>query len=1094
VALLWTSQRPQERKRETMRKNWVLFLCLFLIPAFAFAQATDGNLVGTITDATGAAVPNATLELTNMATGVKHTARSSSDGTYRFSNIPVGRYTLTATATGFNSAGLQGINIELSRTTTANLGLQVGAVQTTVEVMESGALIDTTTAQITSTYGAQQAIALPTTGLASGILNLSLLSAGVGSAGGYGLGEGPSVGGQRPRQNNFTIEGVDNNRRDVTGSTVEVPNEGVEQFSVLQNQFGAEFGHSTGGQFNTVIRGGTNDLHGTLYWYLRNRKLNAIDQSNARQGLTENPRFDENRVGASIGGPIIQNKLFYFGNYEYNPVGEQGSNSSEIFSPTAAGYTALAANPAVSRTNLDVLRTYLPPAATASGSTTVSGVSIPIGLFPVAKPQFQNNYRWLVSGDYNLSDKDQFRARYIDNRFDVIYPDASLPAFFVNRLTTAKLSQVTWFRNINPNLFNELRVAYRRFNDGIPVPDLKFPGLDAFPNIEIQQDLQVIIGPEGSTPQSGIENGYQLVNNVNWIRGRHAWKFGIDGRKYIASTRFIQRERGDYVYSNLQQYILDRTPDVLAERNLGGTPYSGNAIYFYWFVNDEIKLRPNLTLNLGLRHEYKGISAGDKLQVLNAVSSVPGVLDFREPKPEWDNFAPRVGIAYSPGTSGLTSIRAGFGIGHDVYFDNFGTLSKPVQLEGTIDDDTSLNRPGYLAGGGIRPDRRPAQLTPAEAKAFTSAYIADQKLPYSIQWNIGAQRVFASDYTAEVRYVGTRGVNLYTQHRINIQAPVTAERSLPTYLQRPSQADLDRLTLTLPALQALPFFTPQFAAAGFNQQPIVVFDARGGSIYHGLAMELTRRFTRGLLFKGAYTWSHAIDDSGADLFSTHIAPRRPQDFQNLRAERSSSILDHRHRFTMSGVYALPFFRNSTWVLKNLVGNWDFSGIYTYESPQLGTVQSGVDSNLNRDAAGDRTIINPSGVKGTGSAVTPLTNSAGQRVAYLANNPNAQYIVAGVGAYANGGRSTLPIDPINNFDLQLAKRVNVTESKAVEFRASFVNALNHPQYTPGYPSTVRFRSRSTTRNNLVPGTAQFNRPDLVYESNSREIHLGLRIVF
>lgn len=210
-------------------------------------------------------MPNASLELENMATGVRSTGRTGGDGTYRFNNVLVGRYRLTATAAGFAPAALQNINIELNKTATANLTLQVGGVQTTVSVAESAALIDTTTAQIASTYERGQAINIPIVGRLSGILNLSLLSAGVASSGGYGLGEGPSVGGQRPRQNNFTIEGVDNNRKDVTGNTVEVPKEAVEQFSFLQNQFSAEFGHSTGGQFNTVVRGGANEVHGTLY-------------------------------------------------------------------------------------------------------------------------------------------------------------------------------------------------------------------------------------------------------------------------------------------------------------------------------------------------------------------------------------------------------------------------------------------------------------------------------------------------------------------------------------------------------------------------------------------------------------------------------------------------------------------------------------------------------------------------------------------------------------------------------------------------------------------------------------------------------------
>src|SRR5579862_8817150 len=190
----------------------------------------------------------------------------------------------------------------------------------------------------------------------SGVLNLSLLQAGVASSGGVGYGTGPSIGGQRPTNNSFNIDGVDNNRKDVTGPVVYVSNEAVAEFSLLQNQFSPEFGHSSGGQFNTVIKSGTNQLHGSLYDYLLNRNLNAIDQLFQNQGLRDNPRFDSNRLGASLGGPILKNKWFIYGNYEYNPVGRNSTPAGGVNAPTAAGYATLAGLSGISQTNLSVLR------------------------------------------------------------------------------------------------------------------------------------------------------------------------------------------------------------------------------------------------------------------------------------------------------------------------------------------------------------------------------------------------------------------------------------------------------------------------------------------------------------------------------------------------------------------------------------------------------------------------------------------------------------------------------------------------------------------------------------------------------------------
>ena len=237
-----------------------------------------------------------------------------------------------------------------------------------------------------------------------GVLNFSLMGAGIASSGGLGVGDGPSIGGQRPRHNNFTIEGVDNNRKDVTGRNVSVPSEAVAQVTVLQNQFSAEFGHSSGGQFNVILKGGTNSFHGSVYEYLQNRKLNAVDASLARAGERSNPRYDSNLIGGSVGGPVLRNRLFYFADLEYNPIGRATAGSTATLAPTAEGHRQLAAISGLSATNLNVLQQYLGAAPAASGSTNVRGVSIPIGGLFLATPSYQNTQNWLASVDYALSE------------------------------------------------------------------------------------------------------------------------------------------------------------------------------------------------------------------------------------------------------------------------------------------------------------------------------------------------------------------------------------------------------------------------------------------------------------------------------------------------------------------------------------------------------------------------------------------------------------------------------------------------------------------------------------------------------------------
>ena len=1077
-----------------------LLVLLLTVAPLTFGQAISGDLLGSVQDPTGAGVPNANVETTNEATNLKSSAKTNSNGEYRFTNLPPGSYTLTGSAAGFSTASLKDVAITVGKVATVNLTLQVGQVSQSVDVAEAAATIDTTTATITGTFNARDVRDLPVSSIGFGVLNLALVSAGVGSNGGLGAGDGPSVGGQRPRNNNFTIEGVDNNNKSTTGPLITVPNDATGEFTVMQNQFGAEFGHSSGGQFNVTVKSGTNALHGTLYEYFQNRNLNAIDQLFANSGTFSNPRFDANRVGGSVGGPIIKNKLFYFGDFEYAPTGA-ATSPGEILAPTQQGYAALAAIPGLNQTNLNILKQFVPAAATAISDKTqypvVSNTAIPVGLLNEVAPNYVNFTAAVASGDYNISEKDQLRMRYVYNRQNQIDVTPSLATFFALQPFDFHVANLSEYHDFTPSLINELRLGYNRYFNNTPTGNFKFPGLDQFPNLQFQDLNGLQIGPDPNAPQSTVQNTYQLTDNITWTHGKHTFTFGFDGRRSIAPSVFVQRERGDYEYSTIDLYLHDVAPDVVAQRTLGKPTYYGNDWRLYGYVNDSWRFRPNFTINLGLRYEYTSVPLSDNLQALNAVSSVPGVLVFHKPQTQDKNFAPRIGLAWSPGRSGNTSIRAGFGMAYDVIYDNIGILDLPPQFSTTV-DVTGAGTPNFLAQGGITENAQGSARSVAALRAATSAFIPDQKLPYSIQWNLGIQHVFAKDYTFEVRYLGTRGVHLDVQDRINKFAPVTPANALPTYMSAPSQATLNTLPNTLAQLRKISNILPAFAAAGFTSSSLVENAPIGNSSYNGLAVQMNKRYSRDLQFVTAYTWSHTIDDSTADFNSTALTPRRPEDFQNLRQDRSSSALDRRQRFTFAAVYDVPFFRHSNWLLKNVVGNWSAAPMYTYESPEYVTVLSQADSNLNGDPAADRVIINPAGAAGTGSAVTALKNSNGDTVAYLANNPNARYIQAGPGAYANGGRNTLAGRPINNVDFNLLKNFDIKERTKLQFSAQFFNLLNHPQFVPGFLNRIDNPAVPNTSgavfNYLTPGTATFNNPEAVYSSNPRGIQLALKVLF
>ncbi len=1079
-----------------LRFGSAILLTAGLSAVSGYGQVTDGNLIGTVYDTSGKVIPAASVGATNTATGVTAEAKSDQSGVYRFNNLPVGSYSVTVSSAGFASTQIKDLSVELNKTATANVTLSVGTVTESIDVVDSAALIDTTTVQITNIFASRLAADLPVAASpAGGYLNLALLGAGVASPGGIGAGTGPSVGGQRPRNNNYMVEGTDNNNKYVTGPVVALPNDSVAEFSVLQNQFSAEFGHSSGGQFSAVIRRGSNDLHGTVYDYMQNRNLDALDQFWKHQGIFTQPRYDYNLLGGALGGPIKKNKIFYYGNFDYNPTG-YASSAGNLYAPTAAGYATLAGMAGVSQTNLDVMKQYVgaAPQQTSNYATVVQGAPIPVGIVPIVAPSYQNVYRWLASGDYNLSDRDQFRVRYVSNKSSRIDTGAGLPAFYFPRPTNAKLLSVSEFHAFRPNLANELRLAYNRLNDDLAIPPTQFPGLDMFPSIVVRE-LGVQIGPNINAPQASIQNTYQLADNVTWIKGNHSFKFGFDGRDMISAINFISNVRGLYQYRSLERYLLDLVPDYQAQRAVGGSlPYSGNNYALYAFGTDDWKVTRNFSLSLGLRYEFTAVPRSMKEYTLNSLADVPGVLTFFEPQPQTKNFAPRIGFAYSPGKSASTSIRGGFGIAYDQIFDNIGTNVRPPEVNSVVNSPMT-DTPGYLAAGGILPSATPASLTPAQARAATTGWLDNQKLGYAINWDFGVQHVFGKDYVVDVRYLGNKGVHLLLQTQLGRAAVVTDTNYLPTYLQTPSQDQLNSLPLTLTQLTAEKNAQANTLAPYGFKSVITSYVPQGNSEYHGLAVDVSKRLSGHLTFKGAYTWSHLMDDSTMELNFTALTPRRPQDFLNLRPEWASSALDRRHRLTLTWMYQTPWFEKSgNWWLRNLAGNYQLSGVYTAESPEWVTPQSATDANMNTDAAGDRVIVNPTGTPGTGSDVTPLKNSAGQVVAYLAVNPNAQFIRASSGALATSGRNILPTNPINNFDMNVVKSFSAGERYHVELRADFYNALNHPQYTPGRLNSVLSTSHINETNYLTPGNPLFGRWDQVFPSNARIIQLAAKFNF
>lgn len=1112
-------------------------VCILSTTPAALAQVTSGNIAGVVRDATGAAIPDANITVKSESTGITVSAKASSSGQYTVQNLLPGRYDVAVSFTGFAPSTLTGVSVNLNATATADVTLSTGAATSTVEVNASSAeLLETTSQNLTTAFSAQELSTLPTTSQGFGVLNASLLAPGVASSGGIGIGTGPSVGGQRPRNNNFTIEGIDNNDKAVTGPLVIVPNDAVGNFTLITSQFSPEFGHSSGGQFNTDVISGTNTFHGKLYEYFQNRNLNA--GSGTQGGIPAvRPRLDDNRYGGQVGGPILHNKLFFFGGFERH----LKSQNPALFScvPTAVGLATLqglAASYGLNATNLAQYLKYTPTPnvsggaqvsdandvacgtgaagpqfltvyqGTAKNSAGVYGsgpsTNIPLGNYQSLSGTPRTVYSLTTSGDYTISDKDSIRLRYVyvrDTDTDTNGGAVVFPVFFTPLPNRFQLATVSEYHNFSPNLVNEFRIGFNRHSQTVSAGNFTYPGLDQFPNLTFYDQGSINYGPDGNAPGFTVQNLYQVTDNISYTHSAHTFKVGFDGRKYISPQGFTQRARGDYQWNNLTEFLHDLAPTNFGERSTGNLTYYGDQTALYGYGNDTWRATDKLTLNYGLRYEFTSVPTGERAQAINSAASIPGVITFGTPQPTYTSFAPRVGVGYTPDLK--TNIRAGFGIAYDVIFDNLGTLSFPPQYSITNDignaGSPNFGNPNFLSSGGLPPGSGGIQSFPntpagiAAQRAATSAYIPNQVTPYAENYTLTIQRTIGKDYTAEIGYIGTRGIHLPTQDQINRQSKVTAANALPTYVNGVAIAGVPGAS-TLASLMARSNIVPAYAA--FTGK-ITSYQPFSGSNYNALIGNLTRRFSKGLQGNLSYTWSKTMDNATAEVFATTLTPRRPQDSQNVSADYSRSALDRTHRLTVEAVYDFQL-HSGNFLYKNVLGNWTFSPIYTYESPEWVTVLSNVNANLNGDSGViSRAIINPSGVKGTSSLTTAITNAAGDVVGYRANNPNAYYIQANSGTLPNASRNSLATRPIDNVDFAAYKRFTIFEHYSFEFGAQAFNVLNHAQYTPGTVNNINATSNTSSYLNFqTVGSNFFNQPGKVFLNNGRTMQLSAKIAF
>jgi hypothetical protein len=1015
---------------------------------------------------------------------MRMTVITNPSGDYRFVDVPTGHYRVFTSSGQAASAPAREVDVATTPVTMVNLVIVSDNTSPTAAIDADVVVGDSNTAQIMSVYNTKYIHYLPTPNLvtrngeAFGALNLSLLQAGVVPGAGLTGARGPSVAGTDPLTNNFHVDGIDNNNRAAPGPLVYVSNEATTSFSLMQNQHAPEFGHSMGGKFNNIIRTGTDQFHGAVYNYLQNRHLNAVDQSMFRQGFLEHPRHDQNRMGASAGFPIIPSKLFFFGNFEYIPFGFERPFGGQVFAPTAAGFTTLSSLRTVSPTNLGILQNQVGVAAQPVTMFNVAGQPIPFGFANTAVRGWQN--QWMGTGalDATINHVDQIRFRYVHNRIESTHATPALPAFNTPREFTGLLASAGWYHTFNSVVTNELRLGYNRVDDQYRPGGTNFPGIDTFPNIQIS-NLNLNLGSNLGAAQSSIINSYHLADGVNWNAGRHTIRFGADVRRIIGSQSGFGTARGIYSFSSIERFLLDMPPDVVALRAFGDSYYSGNQWLTFSYLQDRWLVTPNFSLDYGVRWQIANVPDSVK-RFVRTLPDTGGVMDGDEPGIDWNNFAPHVGFAWSPTQMRRVVFRAGAGINYDTFNGNVYTYSGlapffGANVFGNLTSDTT----GFFARGGLAGPNFDA-LSLQQRRALIGAAIPiEQELPYAMQWNAAIQTMVWPRATLELKYMGTRGLNLPRMSILNGTQRVTADRSLPLFFNQPTQAQLNALGLTLNDLQAAP--ANAFTAAGLTS-PIRTLTPDGKSWYHGLGVQLNQRFAAGFQMLGAWTWSHHVVDS----FGNDLDLSFPRGY-------TESLFDRRHRVTATAVWDVAdAFSDVDSAVRNILANMVLSGTYTYETPMFLPALSGVDAGLNFGGLSAGVLENPSGIAGTGTDVTPLRNSAGRIVAFRANDPNARFVRAGAGMFTGGGMPRLMLDHTNNFDVALAKGFSYRDRVRFEVRGEAYNLFNHPQFVGSEINNIGLSMIPSSF--FIPGTSDFNNPRVALPSNARMLQLALRLTF
>ncbi|MEK6324918.1 MAG: TonB-dependent receptor [Acidobacteriota bacterium] len=1059
-----------------LRTVCLLILCLPLVSTqfSAQSQTHKGSIRGTLTDSSRTPLSNVPIKVVQTDTNESRVTRSGDQGEFAVSALPPGAYRIEVEQTGYKKHS-QLTTLQVNQELRLDLSLEVGPISEEIVVTAPQIQLRKDSSAIGTVVENRQITGLPLDG--RNFLDLTLLVPGAapaaqGSAstvrGDFAL----SINGAREDSNSYLLDGVYNIDPKLNTAGVSPPIDAIREFEMLTSTYDASFGRNAGAQVNVVLKSGSNSLHGAAYEFFRN---GALDARNFFAPAGEKaPKYQRNQFGFALGGPVVRNRTFFFADYEGTRVREgitrvtnvptlaerKGDFSQSLFKAPINPFTQ---QPFSGNKIPDL---FINPIGKAIAALyPAPNRNVPFANFVSSPTLRDRNDHFDVRLDHALSESSELAVRYSFADRDLFEPFTgpsfpAVPGFGDNVPRRSQNFMIGETHIFSPRVVNEARFAFSRvaaavlhensgtsINKQVGLPELSKNPRD-FGLSFITTSGFSPLGDEYNNPQQSVTNMFQVLDGASYARGRHLLKFGFDFRAVQQNAFRDIQSRGFLTFSSQ----VPITGNALADLLLGLPALTGGARLdnhqqlrtesYGFYVNDSFRIRPDLTISAGLRYEYNSppVDKFDRANLYDpATRSLVAVGTNGIPRAGYDadknNWAPRVGLAWTLGSKGTTVLRAGYG----VYYDQ----SSLAPSEGLyfnspfFDFNLFFSLPGLpLTLNDPFPSFFPFPL-PKSAFGFQR----NLRTPYMQHWNVSFQQGLGKSRVLEVAYVGSKGTKLITARDINQPRPSPVSPNL-----RPN---------------------PQFDDITFEE-------SSANSNYNSLQVRFQQRLDFGLSFLSSYTWSKSIDNA-SNFFSSAGDPNFPQDSFNTAGERGRSNFDVRHRLSLSYGYDLPFGKGRSHLaddglLSAILTGWQTFGIVTLQSGRPFTVA--LLSDIDRSNTGRSTL-------GFGANDRPNVVGAAE----LSNRTpdrwfnTSAFAFPPFGSFGNAGRNILDGPGFKNFNASLLKTTKLKEGLDLQFRAEAFNLFNHPNFN--------------LPDNFL-GSPTFGR--ILSAQSPRHIQFGLKLLF